>query len=122
MLKVAFFTNKQVLIHRASCWRQRDVLTPAPADRVECEVPRLGEDGRERRQAALKGTRRADPEERPHPEIEIECVGVHEQPLQNVSVATDMCAAESAGLVEMRTLHAVRRLDQSTTVVRDRAR
>jgi hypothetical protein len=25
------------------------------------------------------------------------------QPLQNVSVATDMCAAEAAGLVEMRT-------------------
>src|SRR5688572_4519539 len=77
-------------------------LTPPPADRVECEATERGEDGHARGQAALEGARRADPDEHPHPEAEIECTGMHEQPLQHVLVAAGVRAAKSASLVEMR--------------------
>src|SRR5512142_2562547 len=71
-------------------------------DRAECEAPPRHDEGGERRQVALEGAWRANPEERPHPEAEIECARVQEQPFQDILVATDMRAAEAAGLVKMR--------------------
>ena len=75
---------------------------PSLVDRVECQAPQRSEDGCERGRAALEGARRADPEERSHPQAEIECASVHEQPLQHVLMAADVRAAEATGFVEMR--------------------
>ena len=77
-------------------------LTPSPADRVEYEAPQGREGRRKAGQATLEGARRADAEEPPHPEAEIERAGMHEQPFQHVFVAADVRAAKPAGLVEMR--------------------
>ena len=56
----------------------------------------------ERHSAVLEAPRRADAEERPHPQAEIEGAGMQEQPLPHVLMATDVRAAECTGLVEMR--------------------
>ena len=51
---------------------------------------------------ALEGTWRADTEERPHPEAEIERAGVNEQTLQHVLVAAHVRSPKPARFVEMR--------------------
>jgi hypothetical protein len=102
MVQVAFSRATEQVIHGRSRWHQRSALTPSPADRVEYDAPHCGEDRRERGQAALEAARRADPEESPHPEAEIERASMHEQPLQHALVTADVRAAKPAGLVEMR--------------------
>jgi hypothetical protein len=56
----------------------------------------------DRRGTALKTPRRADAEERPHPQSEIERAGMHEQALQHIVVPANVRASKAASLVEMR--------------------
>ena len=67
------------------------------------ERPNQREKGAEDRDdAALQAARRADADQLPHEEAEIEAAGVDQQPLQNVRVPAEVHAAHPAGLVEMR--------------------
>lgn len=57
----------------------------------------------ERGHAALQAARRADTEERPHPEAKVEGSGMHEQSFEHVLVSAHVRPPEPTGLVEMRT-------------------
>ncbi len=55
-----------------------------------------------RGEATLQPARRADADQVPHEQAEIEAAGMNQQALQNVVVAAQMHATHPAGLVEMR--------------------
>jgi hypothetical protein len=57
----------------------------------------------EHHSAALETARRADTEERPHPETEIERARMNEQSFEHVLVPAHVRSSEPAGLVQMRT-------------------
>src|SRR5215204_5894800 len=59
-------------------------------------------EGDECHQPSLQAARRADADERPHQESEIEATDVHEQTLQDVRVPPQMRASHRTGFVEMR--------------------
>ena len=78
-------------------------LTRDQRDCIVREGPQRTEHRTERGQTALEASWRADAEERPHPEPEIEGARMHEQPLEHVLVSANVCAAETTGPVQMRT-------------------
>src|SRR5262249_54262357 len=78
-------------------------LTPDRRDRLVYEAPQRPEHRSERCQAALEAAWRADAEERPHPEAQIEGAGMHEQPLEHVLVPAHVRAPQTTGLIGMRT-------------------
>ena len=58
--------------------------------------------GHHRTESPLQATRRADANQLPHEEPEIEAARVDQQPLQNVRVSAEVDAVHAARLVEMR--------------------
>jgi hypothetical protein len=54
-------------------------------------------------ETALEAARRADTEERSHPETEIERAGMHKQSFEHIRVSAYVRAPESTGLVKMGT-------------------
>ena len=64
--------------------------------------PQRDDDGHKRRQTSLQAPWRADADERPHQEGEVEAADVHEEPFQDVRVAAQMDAPHATGFVEMR--------------------
>ena len=56
---------------------------------------------RDRNEAPLQPAWRADANQLPHKQSEIEAAGVNQQPLPNVGVAAEVHAAHTAGLIEM---------------------
>lgn len=64
--------------------------------------PQGDDDGHKRRQTSLQAPWRADADERPHQEGEVEAADVHEEPFQDVRVAAQMDAPHATGFVEMR--------------------
>jgi len=73
--------------------RGRDVVNERPQD---------VEERRDHGRASLEAAWRADAEEPPHPETEIEGAGMNEQPLKHVLVPAHMRAPEPAALIEVR--------------------
>jgi len=65
-------------------------------------VRQRDDEGELRRQPPLQASWRPDADEGPHQESQIEAADVHEQTLQDVRVAPEMCPSHAAGLVEMR--------------------
>jgi hypothetical protein len=57
--------------------------------------------GQERDEPPLQPARRADADQLPHEESEIEAAGMDQHALENVRVPAEMQAAHAAGLVEM---------------------
>src|SRR4051812_34948937 len=82
--------------------RQTHRRTPESADRRVHDAPQRAEHSVKRGHMTLETARRADAEERPHPEPEIERAGVHEQPLEYVLVSAHVRAPQPTGLIEMR--------------------
>jgi hypothetical protein len=80
-------------------------------DRGYCVVnerPQRSDHRVERHDAALEALRRADAEERPHPETEIERAGMNKQSFKHVLVPARVRAREPTGLVQLR--HTVARV------------
>ena len=76
----------------------RGDVAPATQDRsADCD-----NQSDHRPQAALEAARRADADELPHQESEIEAADVDEEPFQDVRVATQVRPAQAARLIEMR--------------------
>ena len=79
------------------------MVRPESCDGVINERPHRSEHRAERHDAALEAARRADTEERPHPETEIERAGMNQQSFKHVLVPAHVRLPEPAGLVEMGT-------------------
>src|SRR6187431_409816 len=77
-------------------WR----LVDAPE--VDDVCPQRHDEGDECAQLSLQAARRADTNEGPHQESEIEAADVHKQALQDVRVPPQMRASHPTGVVEMR--------------------
>jgi hypothetical protein len=75
------------------------LLWPSGGDYVVSERPQEVEQRRDLRRTSLEAARRADAEQRPHLQTEIERTGVNEHSLEHVLVPAHMQAPESAGLV-----------------------
>ena len=78
-------------------------VQPRRGHRIVNERPHHTEQRAERGHAALQATRRADTEERPHPEAKVEGSGMNEQSFEHVLVSAHVRPPEPTGLVEMRT-------------------
>ena len=76
-------------------------LTPGHCDRLARQTPQRAEHRAERRQTALEAAWRADAEERPHPETEIEGADMNEQSLEHVLVPAHVDSPEATGLIEV---------------------
>jgi hypothetical protein len=69
---------------------------------VRPEIANQGQKGaKDRCDSALQAARRADADQLPHEESEIEAAGMDQHSLQDVRVATEVHAAHAAGLIEM---------------------
>jgi len=75
---------------------------PDSGDCVVNERPQRSDHRAERHDAALEAAWRADTEERPHPEAEIESAGMNKQSFEHVLVPTHVRSPERTRLVEMR--------------------
>src|SRR4051812_41882747 len=69
---------------------------------VNDQRPQRRDKGDECRQPPLQAARRAEADNRPHQEAEIEAADVHEQALQDVRVPPQMRASHPPGFVKMR--------------------
>ena len=76
----------------------RSVVAPAALH----ARPQHHHDGHDGRQAPLQAPWRADADERPHQEAQVESADVHDEPFQDVRVAAQMGAPHPPGFVEMR--------------------
>ena len=57
--------------------------------------------GQDRDESSLQPAWRADADQLPHEQAEIQAAGVNQQPLPNVGVAAEVHAPEAAGFIEM---------------------
>jgi hypothetical protein len=78
-------------------------LRPDCGHPIVNERPHHIEQQADRCQTALEAARRADTEQRPHPEAKIEGAGMNEQSFEHVLVSAHVRPPEPTCLVEMRT-------------------
>src|SRR6516225_2200249 len=84
-------------------WHRRPTLISDRRDRLAHEIPQQTEHRRKCDRAALERARRANAEQLPHPQPQIERAGMHEQALPHVLVAAHVRPPEATGLIEMGT-------------------
>src|SRR5215212_5935330 len=86
-------------------WRESSPVSggwrPVVTATVDDMRPQRAHESDERRQPALHATWRADADEGPHQESQVEATDVHEEPFQDVRVAAKMRPPHSTGFIEM---------------------